>query len=124
LQGRIAGAAHDAASAAKQQAESVYRDASSAAAETSAAIDEAAAALEGSGHETLSQAAAALSERLRSFSGYLEDRKLEELIGDARQLAQRNPGLFIGGGVALGFALSRFLKASAADATRAGRHVS
>jgi hypothetical protein len=112
------------ADAAKRQAESLYRDASSSAAEASAAIGDAAATLESSGHETLSQAAAALSDRVRTFSTYLEDRSLEDLVGDARRLAQRNPGLFIAGGVALGFALSRFLKASSADAGRAARNMS
>ena len=124
VQERLAGAAREAVSAAKQQAESLRRDASSVAGETSDAIDDAAAALESSGHETLSQAAAALSEHVQAFAGYLEDRKLEDLVGDARHLAQRNPGLFIAGGVALGFVLSRFLKASAADASRTGRNVS
>ena len=118
VQERLAGAARDAMSSAKQQAESMYRDASSVAGETSDAIDDAANALESSGHETLSEAAAALSQRVQAFADYLEDRKLEDLVGDARSLAQRNPGLFIAGGVTLGFALSRFLKASAADASR------
>lgn len=112
LEERVRETASDAASGAKRQAESVYRGASSAAAETSAAIDGAADSLASSGHETLSQAAGAISDRVRALSDYLEGRKLEDLIGDARQLAQRNPGLFVVGGVVLGFALSRFLKAS------------
>jgi hypothetical protein len=71
----------------------------------------------------LSRAAAALSERVRAFSGYLEDRSLEDLVSDARALAQRNPGLFVAGGVALGFALSRFLKASAGDGSGSARNL-
>jgi hypothetical protein len=84
-------------------------------------MDDAADALASSGHETLSQAAAALSDQARKFSTYLEDRRLEDLIGDARRLAQRNPALFVAGGVVLGFALSRFLKASAANVSRTTR---
>jgi hypothetical protein len=122
-QERIADAARNAASGAKRQAESLYQGASSTAAETSDAIDDAADVFERSGHETLSQAASALSERVRNFSHYLEDRKLEDLVGDARRLAQRNPGVFIAGGMALGFALSRFLRANAADASRTNRNV-
>ena len=100
----------------KQSAsEDVYRAGSSAAAGTSDAIDDAADALASSGHESLSQAAAALSDQVRKFSNYLQDRRIEDLVGDARRLAQRNPALFVAGGVALGFALSRFLKASAAN---------
>ena len=36
-----------------------------------------------------------------------------DLARDARALAQRNPALLVAGGLALGFALSRLLKASA-----------
>ena len=36
-----------------------------------------------------------------------------DLVGDAREFAHRNPGLFIAGGVAAGFLLARFVKASA-----------
>jgi len=101
---------------AKRQADSVYDSASSSAArtanETSNVLDDAAASLERSGHETLSQAAAGLADRVRDLSAYLKDRKLEDCMADARRLAQRNPALFIGGGIALGFALSRFFKAS------------
>jgi hypothetical protein len=109
-------AASTAKRAAKRQAEGMYDSASNAAAdaasETSNAIDDAASALQRSGHETLSQAAAGLAERMRDLSGYLKDRSLEDCMGDARNLAKRNPALFIGGGIAIGFALSRFFKAS------------
>ena len=118
---RVADATRDVASKAKRQAETVYRAGSSAAAGTSDALDDAADALASSGHESLSQAAAALSDQARKFSNYLEDRRLEDLIGDARHLAQRNPALFVAGGVVLGFALSRFLKASAANVSRTTR---
>ena len=117
---RAAEAARKAASTAKRQAkrqaDSAYDAASDtaadAASETSNAIDDAAGALERSGHETLSQAAAGLADRVRTLSGYLKDRNLEDCMADARRLAQRNPALFIGGGIALGFVLSRFFKAS------------
>jgi len=112
---RLASTAREAASGAKQQAESVYRDVSRGAAatadETSDAIENAASALDESGHETLGKATAALADHVRKFSAYLEGRRLEDFFRDAQQLAQRNPGLFIAGGVALGFALSRFFKA-------------
>jgi hypothetical protein len=113
----MASAGREAADEAKRQADSMYRNAqagaAAVAADASGAIDSAASALEDAGHETLSQAANALSDRMRSFSGYLEDRRLEDLLADARRLAQRNPGMFVAGGMAIGFALSRFLKASA-----------
>ena len=97
---------------AKRKAENLYRATSSSAADASDAIDATADALADSGHETLSQFAASISDRVRTFSNYLENRQLEELVDDARGLAQRNPALFVAGGVALGFTLSRFLKAT------------
>jgi hypothetical protein len=48
----------------------------------------------------------------------LRDGNVEELLEDTRALARRNPALFLAGGVAIGFALSRFLKASADRAAR------
>jgi hypothetical protein len=105
-------AARDTATRAKRAAEGVYRQTSNAAADASDAIDATAGTLAESGHETLSQFAASISDRVRTFSTYLENRQLEELVDDARRLAQRNPALFVAGGIALGFTLSRFLKAS------------
>jgi hypothetical protein len=120
---RLGTAAREAASGAKRQAESVYRDVSSGAAatadETSNVIEDAASRLDESGHETLGKATAALADQVRRFSAYLESRRLEDFVRDAQRLAQRNPALFIAGGVALGFALSRFFKAASSDtATR------
>lgn len=43
----------------------------------------------------------------------LHDRDLGELISAASDVAKRNPIAFIGGAVLIGFAASRFLKASA-----------
>jgi hypothetical protein len=61
-----------------------------------------------------------MADRLHGFSDYLENRRIDELFEDARRLAQRNPGLFIAGGVVLGLALSRFLKASVQTPDRRG----
>jgi hypothetical protein len=100
--------------------EGAKRSAVDAADETSAAIEDVANALHSSGQTTLSQAAAAMADRLHGFSNYLENRPVDELFEDARRLAQRNPGLFIAGGVVLGLALSRFLKASIQSSDRRG----
>ncbi|HEX5046727.1 MAG TPA: hypothetical protein VFX89_06360 [Gammaproteobacteria bacterium] len=120
---QLGSAAREAASGAKRQAESVYRDVSSGAAatadEASDAMKDAASRLDESGHETLGKATAALADQARRFSSYLESRRLEDFVRDAQRLAQRNPALFIAGGVALGFALSRFFKAgSSGTSTR------
>jgi hypothetical protein len=106
----------DAASAAKHQADTLLTGAkhgtARAASEASTATDTLAESLAGSGRENLSRAAGALSSRLEKFAVYLEGRSLNDLAHDAQRIAQRNPGLFIAGGLALGFVLSRFFKAS------------
>jgi hypothetical protein len=79
---------------------------------TSAALDETAANLAAEGQESLAQVAGMLSGQLSGLAHALESRSLDDLVGEARNLAHRNPGLFLAGGVALGIALSRFFKAS------------
>jgi hypothetical protein len=87
---------------------------------TSAALDETAANLAAEGQESLAQVAGMVAGQLSSLAHALESRSLDELAGEARSLAQRNPGLFLAGGVALGIALSRFFKASADHDTAYG----
>jgi hypothetical protein len=116
----------ESASGEKHPAETLYRHASARAAaaanETSGAIDRAASTLADSGHEKFIQAADALAEQLRKVSSYFENRGLEDVIGDARRVVQRNPALFIAGGVAVGFALSRLL--TSVERSRAERRSS
>src|SRR5690606_36435224 len=82
-------------------------------------IDQVARALSRAGQElnqnqpTLANYASQFSSNVSALAARLRDGNLDELISDTRELARRNPGLFLAGGVALGFALSRFLKASA-----------
>lgn len=52
------------------------------------------------------------AQRLDDFAETMRDRDLDSMIADVGDFARRQPALFIGGAVALGFALSRFLKAS------------
>jgi hypothetical protein len=62
---------------------------------------------------TLADLANRLATTVGNFATRLREGSIDDLIGDARQLARRNPGLFIAGGVIAGFALARFAKASA-----------
>lgn len=123
---RTADAGREAMGGAKRKAESLYQSASSTAAaaatEASDAIDDAAVRLGSAGHETLGRAAASLSEHIRTFSEYIDGRSLEECVADARSLAQRNPALFVAGGIALGFAMTRFFKASGGESRRGLTH--
>jgi F0F1-type ATP synthase membrane subunit b/b' len=49
---------------------------------------------------------------LDRMAGTLRDQDADSLIGQAQDFARRQPGVFLGGAVAAGFALSRFLKSS------------
>lgn len=67
------------------------------------------------GQETLARATRFLSGRLSNLAHQMEHRSIDELSRDAMRLARDNPGLFIAGGIALGLALSRFIKATAPE---------
>lgn len=63
-------------------------------------------------HEGLADYANRLSSQLSDVSSRLRDKNVDELAGDVRRLAERNPALFLLGSVAIGIGLSRFAKAS------------
>ncbi|WP_085646593.1 MULTISPECIES: hypothetical protein [unclassified Pseudomonas] len=64
-----------------------------------------------------------MAESMTGLAGNLRGKSAEQLLHDAADLARSNPGLFIAGSIALGFGLSRFLKAgSAAAATVTASH--
>lgn len=52
-----------------------------------------------------------MAESMTGLAGNLRGKSAEQLLHDAADLARNNPGLFIAGSIALGFGLSRFLKA-------------
>lgn len=57
-----------------------------------------------------------MAESMSGLAGNLRGKSAEQLLHDAANLARNNPALFIAGSVALGFGLSRFLKAGSAPA--------
>lgn len=63
-------------------------------------------------HEGLADYTNRLSSQLSDVSSRLRDKNVDELAGDVRRLAERNPALFVLGAVAIGIGLSRFAKAS------------
>jgi hypothetical protein len=95
----------------KQKIESTKRSAAD-------QIDQVAQALNRAGEElnqsqpTLANYASQFASSVSTFANRLRDGNMDELISDTREFARRNPGMFLLGGVAVGFALSRFLKAS------------
>lgn len=73
----------------------------------------AASALEGKDTLGLSQYLGQLASGLGTFADQVRDKSAEELLHKGAQLARDNPAVFLAGSVAIGFALSRFLRASA-----------
>jgi hypothetical protein len=76
----------------------------------------AASALEGKDSLGLSQYLTQLATGLGSFADQVRDKSAEDLLHKGAQLARDNPALFLAGSVAIGFGLSRFLRASAGHA--------
>lgn len=60
----------------------------------------------------LSHYATDLAQNMTTLAGNLRGKSIDELLQQAGRLARDNPALFVTGSVALGFGLSRFLKAS------------
>jgi len=62
------------------------------------------------------------SEQIQGVADTVREHDLRELVGEVQDFARRQPTLFFGGAVVLGFAALRFLKSSApAEASSSGR---
>lgn len=68
--------------------------------------------LQGTDLQQLSRYVESLAESMNRLSGNLREKPADALLQDVSRLARENPALFITGGVAVGFGLSRFAKAS------------
>lgn len=106
----------DATATARSRLERSKSTAADSAASTSEVLDQAADNFSAHGQETLARATSMLAGKLSQLASDLENRSIDELGREARELARRNPGLFVAGGLAIGIALSRFFKASAESA--------
>jgi hypothetical protein len=58
-----------------------------------------------------------IAESLGAFAASMRGKSAEEMLQQAGRLARENPALFVTGSVAVGFGLSRFLRASSPDLT-------
>jgi hypothetical protein len=77
----------------------------------------------GSPDDTLSGYGHSMASMMRRFAGGLRENDIEDFAGELAGFARRNPGSFLAGSVALGFGLSRFLKAtSQRESQYQGRH--
>jgi len=56
------------------------------------------------------------AQAVESFSGYLRDKQVDDLVLEVENLARRQPAVFLGGAFALGFLAARFLKSSGQSA--------
>lgn len=60
------------------------------------------------------------AERLHQAASYLNDADGDRLMNDVTEMARRQPWLFAAGGLLLGFAASRFMKASSGASASSG----
>jgi hypothetical protein len=72
----------------------------------------AASAFEGKDTLGLSQYLGDIASSLGSFADQVREKSAEDLLHQSAKLARDNPALFLAGSVAIGFGLSRFLRAS------------
>lgn len=71
------------------------------------------------GKEKPAEIAEQVAQRAERVGNYLTDADSNRLLGDAERLGRERPWAVIGAGMALGFAASRFLKASSGERYRA-----
>lgn len=119
LKGRARDSAEDVKGAAQQQAESLFDNQKTAAAEQTHKISQ---ALHKMGDEfdqqqqtTFSRWANQLADQTDRVSDQLRHQDLQRLMDSAGAYSRREPMLFMGGAIAAGFLVSRFLRSS-------GRH--
>ena len=62
---------------------------------------------------TIAQYADQASEHVERLSNTIRDRQADQLLTETRQLAQKQPGWFVGGALLAGFLGARFLRSSA-----------
>jgi hypothetical protein len=105
--------AHQASQQAKQVAEQRKGTVADSISGVARALQSTATSLESEQQDLFARAAYDAATRLQGFAASVRDKDLDGVRRDAENLARTRPALFIGGCVALGFALSRFLKASA-----------
>lgn len=103
----------DAKREAKSRAEAGTARAADEIDQVAGAMDAAASQLRDSNAEGLAEFAARAARSMSDMSERLRHRSVDELAEDASRLARDNPAMFLLGGVAIGFGLARFLKASA-----------
>jgi gas vesicle protein len=67
------------------------------------------------GKDTPAKLADQAADRVEQVGGYLKDADSDRILSDVEDLARRQPWVVVAGGIALGFAAARFLKASSSQ---------
>jgi uncharacterized protein YjbJ (UPF0337 family) len=62
----------------------------------------------------------AASDQIQNVANTVRERDVKELVGEVQEFARRQPAIFFGGAVIVGFAALRFLKSSAPQSGRSG----
>jgi hypothetical protein len=86
------------------------------------ALGEASARLREEGEPSLARYTEQIASSISGLAEKFRDRSVDDLLRDTRDLARREPALFLAGSVALGFAISRFFKASSSTDARQEWH--
>jgi hypothetical protein len=97
----------------KQQLDTTKKAAADQAEKVAGVIEQASAELGRNDQQTLARYTAEFANSIKTLADNLSNRGIDELGTDAIKLARQNPTLFLLGSVGFGFALSRFIKASA-----------
>ncbi|MFG6666038.1 hypothetical protein ACGK9R_02915 [Halomonas sp. HNIBRBA4712] len=109
-------AAHDVSNAAQQQAEYFYERQRELVADQAGrftrVMKKAADEFEGQHQPFFSQQARRAAEFADDFSHQLRNKDLKRLCQDAQNYSRREPAVFIGGAIAAGFLVARFLRSS------------
>jgi hypothetical protein len=113
VKSEAAGAAQDVKRQGQEQFEARKQTAADKTEMLAGVVDRVSEELKSQNQESLTDYAGQLAGSMRDFAENLRQRNLDELVKDTQQLARNNPTLFLMGSVAVGIALSRFLKASA-----------
>lgn len=105
-------AAHTAERRGREEIDKLKQQAADKAEEVADALDTGADDLEGNGGESLSGYGHSVASLMRRLAGGLRENDIEDLASEFSDYARRNPAMFLAGSVALGFGISRLLKAS------------
>jgi hypothetical protein len=114
----IADAAKDFASTATGKVSSALNDQKAAGADYIGSIAQAVKRAAGEFEGDVPQAATYIrqtADRIDNVASAVRDRDMRELVGEVKDFARRQPTLFFGGAMVLGFAALRFFKSTAND---------